>query len=44
MKSINYISSRIEKLNINQLKYIIGGDGGNTLLDEQDHDAPDIKA
>lgn len=44
MKSINYISSRIEKLNINQLRYIVGGDGDHINLDENDHDTPDIKA
>ena len=44
MKSINYISGNIEVLNIDQLRYVLGGDGGNILCDEQDNDSPDIKA
>jgi hypothetical protein len=44
MKSMNYISSNIEILNIDQLRYIIGGDGDHILLDENDNDTPDLKA
>lgn len=44
MKSMNYISNQIEILNINQLRYIIGGDGDQISLDEHDNDTPDIKA
>ena len=44
MKSMNRISSRIEILNINQLRNILGGDGVPTSNDEQDLDIPDIQS
>lgn len=44
MKSINYISSRIDILNLNELRYIVGGDGHPTSVEENDNDTPDIKA
>lgn len=44
MKSMNRISSHIEILNINQLRNILGGDGGPVICDEQECETPDIKA
>ncbi len=44
MKSMNYISSNIEVLNLNQLRFILGGDGDSITVDEQDNDTPDITA